>query len=321
MFNAQTEIAVRKGDAFDFSFACKHYNIYPWIENGSELLRVARLTDQAEPVLVRIAESSSGRDKRLLLSFTSARVLAADQLGALTGRIQWALGLTDEVYPRLRDFAAGDKVIEAALRINRGIRFKRYLDPFEAICGAICAQNVDFRRLYQMMKALAVAFGPAIHVGGIAYHAFPSASEIATASEEDLRACKVGYRAKLILGASRFLDDQPEHLNMEVLKSELADRAAERLCAVPGIGPYSAGIVLGAGIGRLDVFHLDSFTRLILRTFYFGGREVADADLLAFTRSKWGPYAGAVAHLLTTNTQEWAFTLGHENFRRSGARI
>jgi hypothetical protein len=74
------------------------------------------------------------------------------------------------------------------------------------------------------------------------------------------------------------------------------------------------------GAGRGDVFHLDSFTRTIMREFYFEGREVGDDELRALALDRWGPHAGSVAHLLTTNTERWAGLLGRPDFRRSGAR-
>ena len=99
-----------------------------------------------------------------------------------------------------------------------------------------------------------------------------------------------------------------------------ATHALDILCQVPGIGPYSAGIVLGAGIGRSDIFHLDSFTRHILRVFYFKGRKASDDRLREFASKRWPDCAGAVAHLLTTNTHVWAAALGRANFRASAAK-
>lgn len=309
-----TTTSITTPDEFDFSFAHSHYNIYPWIATNDALLRVVRHNEQ--PVLVRIAPS---RDV-LALELHAAHSLAPTEIALVAKDITWGLGLTDKSQTTLALLAREDPVIAAALRVNRGIRPKRYLDLFEAICGAICAQNVDFRRLYQMMQALAVTFGPAISLAGTAYHAFPRAHEVATKTDAELRACKVGYRSKVILKAAAYLAAQGDALDRERLAACDPQQAMDRLCDIPGIGPYSAGIVLGAGIGRTDIFHLDSFTRHILHTFYYKGRKVNDDRLRKFAAKRWPHCAGAVAHLLTTNTHVWAADFGHIDFRPSGAR-
>jgi len=309
---ATTSIPAPEG--FDFGFAHAHYNIYPWIATTDALLRVVRHTEH--PIIVQIAPIKAA----VGLHVHSARPLSQEEIGQIGGDIAWGLGLNDPSPTALAGLAADDPVIAAALRVNHGIRPKRYLDLFEAICGAICAQNVDFRRLYQMMRALATTFGPGVRLGDTVHHAFPLPEEIATRTDEKLRACKVGYRSKVILKSASFLVEHGARFHRDHLSSCDAQEAMERLCEIPGIGPYSAGIILGAGVGRSDIFHLDSFTRYILHTFYFKGRKVNDERLRKFAAKRWPGCAGAVAHLLTTNTHVWASDLGYTGFRRSGAR-
>jgi 3-methyladenine DNA glycosylase/8-oxoguanine DNA glycosylase len=311
-----TKISITVTHEFDYGFAHTHYNIYPWIATTDALLRVVRRSEHPVVVSIAPAENSGA----LSLELHSVRPLSPEEVALVGSDLTWALGLDDSSPDALARLAADDPVIAAALRVNKGIRPKRYLDLFEAICGAICAQNVDFRRLYQMMKALATAFGPAIGVADAVYHAFPLAEEVATRTESELRECKVGYRAKLLLKAATFLAEHGAPLGREELTSCDPEHAMERLCEIPGIGPYSAGIVLGAGVGRSDIFHLDSFTRHILSTFYFKGRKVNDERLRKLAAKRWPGCAGAVAHLLTTNTHLWAADLGYEGFRPSGAR-
>ena len=301
---------------FDFGFSHAHYNIYPWIAIPDALLRVVRRTEH--PVLVSIAPIENC--DTLSLAIQSARPLSQEEVTLIGTDLFWALGLNDPSPSALTRIAPEDPVIAAALRVNHGIRPKRYLDLFEAICGAICAQNVDFRRLYQMMKSLAVAFGPAVCFEDAVYHAFPLAEEIATKTDAELRECKVGYRSKSILKAAAYIAEHGARFGREKLASCEPGYAMDLLCEIPGIGPYSAGIVLGAGVGRSDIFHLDSFTRHILCTFYFNGRNVNDERLRKFAAKRWPGHAGTVAHLLTTNTHCWASDLGYEGFRPSGAR-
>jgi N-glycosylase/DNA lyase len=297
-----------------FVFARDHYNIYPWIRDGDRLLRVLDLGGFAVVAAIDPPDASG----RLAASLEADRPLDRAEV-ELTGRTLAFCLAADEPDP-LPGLAAGDPVLAAALRVNAGIRPKRYPDLFEAVCGAICAQNVDFRRLYSMMRNLAVTFGRPVARDAGVEHAFPTADRVAAAELEELKACKVGYRAKGIRAAAVWMAARGSELSRDELRKLPLDEAVERLLPIPSIGPYSAAIVLAVGAGRGDVFHLDSFTRTIMREFYFEGREVGDDELRALALDRWGPHAGSVAHLLTTNTERWAGLLGRPDFRRSGAR-
>lgn len=301
--------------SFNFEFARTHYNIYPWIAHEKELCRVARTPDGA-PVLAVIHETVH---KNIVVDLFSENGLKRDSTRFFRNAFSRALGLDDDYEPLAR-FARKDSVLKAALHVNKGIRPKRYMTLFESVCGAICAQNVDFRRLYGMMKNIAVSYGPTLTIEGEAYHAFPLSNEVAGTSMEALRACKVGYRAKLILGAAQWLAKNEGDFGREGLQTRPVKEAIDMLCAIPGVGPYSAAIILNAYVGRSDMFHLDSFTRHILTQMYFGGKPAEDNTLREFVRQRWGAHAGYVAHVLTTNTHEWASSLGFEGFRKSGAK-
>lgn len=310
------EITGSGAKSFNLEFARTHYNIYPWIAEGRALCRVLRLPSGL-PSLARVKRLSRGLQVQLLLDGS----LRDDDVQRLRQTLAFCLGL-DADYTSLELAAKDDRVLSAALETNPGIRPKRYSDIFESVCGAICAQNVDFRRLYQMMELLAKSYGPSLEVDGQVYFGFPLAAEVADHSVDELRECKVGYRADRILKAAHWFVTSSSAIKTTVSALRTIDRdlAMERVCQIPGIGPYSGAIVLSAGAGRQDIFHLDSFTRHILREFYFDGRAASDDELREFVDSRWPGFGGSVAHVLTTNTETWAEQLGHDGFRRSGAR-
>jgi len=297
-----------------FAFARDHYNIYPWIREGDWLIRVLDVGGRAVIAAIDPPDAAG----RLTAGLTADRPLEPADVERASRTLAFCLA-TEEPDP-LPGLAAGDPVLAAALSVNRGIRPKRYPDLFEAVCGAICAQNVDFRRLYSMMRNVAVAFGRRVARGGGVEHAFPTADLVAAAGLEELKACRVGYRAKGILAAARWFVEHGDEISRDELRSLPMAEAVERLLPIPSIGWYSAAIVLAVGAGRSDVFHLDSFTRTIMRELYFDGREAGDDELRTLALDRWGPHAGSVAHLLTTNTERWAGLLGRPDFRRSGAR-
>ena len=295
------------GGADAFAFLRDHYVIYPWLTDGDAIGRVLELDGQALLVWITLVDVDH-------VEVTCTAQVCDETALQIADVLSFCLAL-DEPDP-LAKLALDDAVIAAALAATPGLRPKRYPSLWEATCGAICAQNVDFRRLYSMMENLCRAFGaPA---GG--EHAFPSPAALAHASETGLQACKVGYRARALQAAGRWWIEHGEALDRQSLRDAPLSEARAQLQRIPYIGPYSAAIVLAAGCGRVDAFQLDSFTRTILREFYFGGENVADEHLAAFVTGRWPDYGGAVAHLLTTNTEAWAHALGRRDFRRSGAR-
>jgi len=318
MLVATYEITGTSAKLYDLEFVRTHYNIYPWIADGNYLCRVLRLPSSGIPYLARVNRSARG----LRVQLYGERPLRCNDEKILRELLVFCMGL-DSDYRLLEAAAVNDRVLATALEVNKGIRPKRYSDIFEAVCGAICAQNVNFRRLYQMMELLAKRFGPSLDVFGQPYFGFPVPTEVANKSVTELHECKVGYRADRILRAALWFvtDPSAKAMTPTTLRAMDAQAALQKVCEIPGIGPYSAAIVLSAGAGRQDIFHLDSFTRHILRQFYFAGQAVPDEELQQFVASKWPGIGGLVAHVLTTNTEIWAARLGCEGFRRSGARL
>lgn len=302
---------------FDLQFAEQHYIIYPWIADSSGLLRVFT-TDTGAPILAKIYRGDDS--KNLFVDIYSEAALTKNILLKERAELAFCLGLGAD-YRLLREAAKGDEILSTALRFNKGIRPKRYSTIFEAVCGAICAQNVDFRRLYSMMELLCKSFGRCLRIANSSYWAFPTPYAIAAASEDDLRQCKVGYRASRLWNAASWFCDHGQDLDRQRLKAMPLVEALTTLCQIPGLGPYSAAIVLRAGAGREDIFQLDSFTRHILRTLYKRDELQSDSEIRAFIATRWAGFAGSVAHLLTTNTHMWAADLGYQDFRRSAAKV
>jgi DNA-3-methyladenine glycosylase II len=96
-------------------------------------------------------------------------------------------------------------------------------------------------------------FGAHLAYAGRRYYAFPSAHAVASARLESLRECGLSARKADSL---RYLARAIEagELTEERLSGMSTHDALRALTELPGIGPWSAGLLLLRGLGRLDVF-------------------------------------------------------------------
>ena len=120
----QITITEKMDQSLDFGFVRAHYNIYPWIEEDPYLVRVFRLPPR-RVIVGRIGERHGRTSRSLVVQLFAKRGLGRAQLARVRERLVFALGLDDD-YRRVRRAARGDRVLSTALRVNRGIRPKRY---------------------------------------------------------------------------------------------------------------------------------------------------------------------------------------------------
>ena len=96
-------------------------------------------------------------------------------------------------------------------------------------------------------------FGSRLEHDGRQFRAFPTARRVAKARVASLRSCGLSQQKALALISLARLIEAGELIEAD-LAGMSTDAALARLTALPGIGPWSAGLVLLRGLGRLDVF-------------------------------------------------------------------
>ncbi|MDX2186725.1 MAG: DNA glycosylase [Opitutaceae bacterium] len=155
-----------------------------------------------------------------------------------------------------------DSVLAEAMARWPGVRLLR--QPFdETLLGFLCSSNKRISQIRQMMDLLARNLGAEVAPG---LHRLPTWPELASVSEESLRACKLGYRAAHIQGTARFLAGAPGWL--EETEAMPYAEARERLCLLPGVGEKIADCVLLYGGGKLESFPVDTWILKVMETAY-----------------------------------------------------
>lgn len=300
---------------YDFNYNLSHYNIYPWIKDGNSLIRVLRLNTGSSYV-VKITSKGTIEKPLLLIEVKPSKSITDRELSEIKDTIIWCLSLNED-YRAFYKLCQKDEILKVALTRRYGSKNKIYPTIFEALIGVICAQNIQFKRLYTMMYNLCAKFGNKITIDNNDYFAFPLPEEISRADLLSVRECKVGYRDKFIKGIADHI--LKSDINLEHIKELPLEESLKELMKLPGVGPYTANLVLSSGTHRKDIIHLDRYVREAMYVFYFNNRKVSDKELIAFSRENWHGFEGLVIDLLTTDTELWSQSL-NVNFRfKSGA--
>ena len=202
-----------------------------------------------------------------------------------------------------------DPPLAASLDAWRGLRLLR--QPFaETLLCFLCSATKQIVQIKQMAELLAARFGQQLvervdlNALGLArrdgdmpvlFHRLPTWPELAAASETDLRACALGFRARFISQTAQFLAAHPGWLDETERLTYAA--AKERLCTLPGVGEKIADCVLLFGAGRHEAFPVDVWiVKAMARRYGLDGWT--PAQVAHFGRVHFGPGAGLAQQYL-----------------------
>ena len=160
----------------------------------------------------------------------------------------------------------------------RGLRTPRYPSLWEALAHSIVFQQISIHAAASIMRRTIEAIAQPVRHGGEVYYPFVTATQLLQTRDADLKAAGLSANkvAHLRSAAEAVLSGEVRDGEIERLPSA---QAAERLCTIRGIGPWSAAVVLLRGFGRLDVFPMkDSGVARSLRML--SGDPLLDAHAL-----------------------------------------
>jgi len=184
-----------------------------------------------------------------------------------------------------------DEPLRAATLACRGLRLLRQ-DPWECLASFILSSTKQIVQIRQIVSHLCERFGEPLEVGPMfpRVHGFPSPERLARASETELRACKMGFRAPYLLETARAIAGG--QFQLEQLPAAPVESARRRLMELPGVGRKIADCVLLFAYGFQSAFPVDVWVMKALQQLYFPRRRVSRKRLEKFTQTHFGPNAG-----------------------------
>ena len=201
-----------------------------------------------------------------------------------------------------------DEPMRQAIAACRGLRLLRQ-DPWECLASFILSSTKQIVQIRQIVAHLCKNYGepcpgatltslcgagapsPAeTTIANLVHHAFPTPQRIATLSEAELRACKMGFRAPSLLAAARQIADGS--LDLERIRQLDYAAASAELMRLRGVGGKIADCVLLFAYGFDTAFPVDVWVERALQELYFPRRRASEQRLRTFAATYFGPHAG-----------------------------
>jgi N-glycosylase/DNA lyase len=217
--------------------------------------------------------------------------------------IQRYFGL-DEDLKKIASSINKDSHIVKALKEYWGLRLIKQ-DPWECLISYICATFKNIPAIKHMLNNITYKFGEKTTLDGFDFYTFPKRETLATATQQDLMECGLGYRAKYVLAASKRISETD--FEFEVLKRMPYSEAKKILMGFPGVGAKVADCVLLFSLGKTEAFPVDVWVKRVILNHYadkfqsdlikklFVRESLSNGDyerLNSFGRSYFGDYAG-----------------------------
>ncbi len=224
---------------------------------------------------------------------------AVEALGAVVAAVKRVFDL-DANLPRIEADLAQDPWLRAAIAARPGLRVPGAWAPFEIAVRAILGQQVSVAAATTFAARIVRAHGAPLvweHQAppGLT-HAFPTPQALADAPLEALGIVRA--RAAAIRALARRVAQEPDFF----ARFADIDDALTQLCALPGIGVWTAQYIAMRGLGEPDGFpHRDLG---LMRAYAQAGYDARQLDAHAERWRPWRAYAAMhVWHMPTPNTR------------------
>jgi DNA-3-methyladenine glycosylase II len=179
-----------------------------------------------------------------------------------------------------------------------GLRPVLFLSPYEAGAWALIGHRISIRQAARVKAAMAAKIGTSIAIHGETLDAFPAPTRLATLDEFS---GLFGRKAEYLRGVAEAA--MAGQLDADALRALPEDDALERLTTIPGIGPFSAELILLRGVGTTDRAPVSESRLGRAVALAYGIAEPSPARLTEITDA-WRPFRTWVTLLVRTYLED-----------------
>ena len=180
-----------------------------------------------------------------------------------------------------------DTYLTQAAAFGSGIRIL-HQDVWEMLISFIISQQNNIKRIRKCIETVCERygerkpFGYSKNDGDTGYYTFPDVEVLARVSEEELRACNLGYRSRYIVGTSNSI--LKGEVDLDALKRMGYRQAKGELLKLSGVGEKVADCICLFGLHYMDAFPVDTHIRQVMDIHYPAG----------FPFERYAGYAGVM---------------------------
>ncbi len=237
-----------------------------------------------EPIGLRM----SSQGNRVRVTAFSRLPLTAEEHDTLDEILRYGLGADEDLSGFYR-FARKDRILSRTTRDLNGMRMGLVDDVFGAASLAILLQMAPMTRSDRMMDAFLEYYGNRAEFDGHTIILWPGPQDIAGVDPDELRrTANMGYRAKWIVRAAQYLSENP--VSLLQLSKLPTEESTRRLMEIPGIGKYSAGIILGQTSLPIDAWSVVIMSELFLGHTPAHPRKEIEQVISELT-ARWGRWS------------------------------
>ncbi len=210
----------------------------------------------------------------------------------------------DDNLPQIISEISQDSLIEQSVQTFFGLRIVRQ-NPWECLISYICATYKNIPAIKNMISELSKRLGERASFEAHEFHVFPGPDKLAEASLNELRRCRLGFRAKRVREAARMVTCN--EIDFEALRKLDYETAKDELLPLPGVGNKVADCVLLFSLEKLEAFPVDVWMKRVVQQHYRSHfdeafiKKISERRTLprkhydrigSFARSYFGRYAG-----------------------------
>jgi AraC family transcriptional regulator of adaptative response / DNA-3-methyladenine glycosylase II len=282
-------LRVPYGDSFALRTMLRFFaqRALPGVETVDSTTYRRTITSCGHPGAIEVSDAEDGGDLLVL-----AHLPTFDSVIDDVARVRRLFGLDRPAAYRIASLRS-DTLIGPIVKAHRGLRLAGAWDRFETAVRILISQRISVRAARTIIGRLAQTVGtavPGLEELGLS-HVFPSAERLAGASAAKLSALGIpASRAASIKALAEAYAS--EAISLEPAGS--LGRLVDQLCAIPGIGPWSANCIALRATGHLDAFPAEDLGLRRVAGRLAGGGLMSREELLARAEA-WRPFRGLAA--------------------------
>jgi len=250
------------------------------------------------PLGLKFGNAGTGNKPRLIVDIYSSESLVHGLVELLASEISYCYNLEldlSDFYQLFKD----DKVLGLIMNRWRGMRPGHPSSLYEYLIIGVVLQNATVKRSIQMFRALLENYGQLIEFDGKKLWCFWSPGDLSDVTEDELRALKVGYRAKFI----KKIDDQFAQGLIDEFELRQQDRETQEqeLLKLYGVGPATVWYLLFDVFHHWDFFnHVSPWEQKIYSKLFFDQDpdDPVSVEKLLEHFEKYRPYQQLAVHYI-----------------------